>query len=470
MYKLKRTHSLYCVFSLLFMLFSLDVLYRSSGTGDEYHLFLFSGCLAAYVLCIYTWVRSTHKFFSVFVLFVVYALFSNLGQSFIYVLNLELFKHSLYSEFKMKAICEMLKFQFAAIAALNFGVSLYFALCRNIITKNKLKTWNDNAKEQKTNFDFVLYVIFLISAVWVLAYCIWQLLQRQTMSYSELYNSRSLLAATPQFLFVLIGLILVFKKQKIKTVYMAWIVTTGMLLIAGTRSMAIIYVGVLIACASITHHQFFTKKYAIWWAAAFIFGFALISALSAARKTAIGTGEFEFDLLYNLNSTLHEMGASAKPTLYTMKYINNGGTHYQTILFTLFHGVLPTAVTNFLGMSKWNVHLGSWVTDYSGITYTELGYSFIAEAYMNYGNAGWLFMIIYGIFIAFAENTAYKRIIEGKYLYPAIMLLLLSKQVFFARGNLELIDTFYRYSFYVFVFWVIITAVRNVGNNHSKLS
>ena len=49
-------------------------------------------------------------------------------------------------------------------------------------------------------------------------------------------------------------------------------------------------------------------------------------------------------------------------------------------------------------------------------------------------------------------------------------LLLLSKQVFFARGNLELIDTFYRYSFYVFVFWVIITAVRNVGNNHSKLS
>lgn len=463
MNRLKQTDSVYCAYSLLLLLFSLAVLYGSHDAGGRYHFFLCIGCLAAYVMCIHTWVRSTHKIFSVFVLFVVYALFSNMGQSFAYILNLNLFEHNLYSEFSKEAICNMLRFQFAAIAALNFGVSLYFAQCRNIITKNELEIWNDNTKEQKTQLDLVLYNIFLISAAWVLLYCLWQLLQRQSMSYSELYNSRSLLAATPQFLFVLVGLILALKKQRIKTVYMAWIVATGMLLIAGTRSMAIIYVGALIACASITHHQFFTKKYAIWWGAAFVFGFAMISALSTARRTAIGSGSFEFNLLYNLNSTLHEMGASAKPILYTMKYIDNGGEHYQTILFTLFHGVLPTAVTNFFGLNKWNVHLGTWVTAYSGITYTELGYSFIAEAYMNYGNVGWLFMIIYGAFIAFAENTAYKRIVEGGYLYPAVMILLLSKQVFFARGNLELIDTFYRYSFYVFIFWIIVTAARNGG-------
>lgn len=160
-------------------------------------------------------------------------------------------------------------------------------------------------------------------------------------------------------------------------------------------------------------------------------------------------------MLENLQDTISEMGSSEIPAVYTIKYVNGGGFLYQTILYTLLHGFLPTSVMDVLGLSVHNVSLSTWVTEYANHTYSGLGYSFIAEAYMNYGKVGWIFVMIYGWFIAMAENSAYKRIIEGKYLYATVMLAILSQQIFYARANLVLIDTYYRYSVYILIAWII---------------
>ncbi|MCF0187016.1 MAG: O-antigen polysaccharide polymerase Wzy, partial [Bacteroidaceae bacterium] len=126
--------------------------------------------------------------------------------------------------------------------------------------------------------------------------------------------------------------------------------------------------------------------------------------------------------------------------------------------------IIPTSVLELIGGgSGWDISLGAWATDYETSFYhSEFGYSFIAEAYMNYGELGCVFTFFYGWFIAMAENLSYKKIINNKYPLACALIVFLCFQIFYARGNLMLVHTMYRYGIYLIVFCLLISKYRKL--------
>lgn len=83
------------------------------------------------------------------------------------------------------------------------------------------------------------------------------------------------------------------------------------------------------------------------------------------------------------------------------------------------------------------------------------GFSYIAEAYLNYGWFGWIFILLYGILIARLENMAYQDIMNGCF-FKITFLLWLAKQVFFARADLCLGENYIEYMIFTAVIYKLI--------------
>ena len=117
-----------------------------------------------------------------------------------------------------------------------------------------------------------------------------------------------------------------------------------------------------------------------------------------------------------------------------MKAIEKGVEHQQTIIYYTLQGFCPSRILNIFGLYKPSVgDTGLWATDYSNFTNGETGFSCVAEAYLNYGKAGWIFMVIYGSLVSYWELICIRKIKEGKLLSPSVFVYLLSRQIFFAQ-------------------------------------
>ena len=79
---------------------------------------------------------------------------------------------------------------------------------------------------------------------------------------------------------------------------------------------------------------------------------------------------------------------------------------------------------------------------------------------MNYGRYGWIFMILYGFILAYAEIFAYKKYRTGEYLIPVILLLLLSKNVFSVRGELALLIGYVRMAIYILIITLFYKSIK----------
>lgn len=259
--EINRTTNQWSLFrSFAFMIIALVIVRTNTGDSVYAHNLLTILNICAYAMCLFTWCTTKNRFISLFTAFVAYAFFSNLGQSILFMFGVPKALLSLYTLCSFNTICDMLRFQFTCIAGLNLGVAFYTRSENNCISAKPLYNKSDYDSEDRTQIDILLDFVLYISLIVVFAYTIYQLLQRQTMSYQELYNSRDTLSKIPQYLVVVLGLRSLFKRQHMKLIYACLICFTVGFMIAGTRSMGIIYFGALVASLPLTHHQFFQKK------------------------------------------------------------------------------------------------------------------------------------------------------------------------------------------------------------------
>ena len=301
--------------------------------------------------------------------------------------------------------------------------------------------------DEKEGGNFLFDTLFVVSFVGVFVYTIYQIRLRRTMSYHDLYTSRELLSAIFSYGTIVLGLYYVFKKRYVNFILFMWLWFLVAYFVAGTRSMGIIYFGALFFILPIIKPEFFRKRTYIIWAIAAVLGLASINILSEMRTSSIGSASSlsATDLDIAIFNSINEMGASEYPTIVTMSEVERGHDYPQTILYYLLLGFIPSGLLDALVPKSWTIQLGAWATEAVDSSY-EIGYSWIAESYFNYGSYAWLFTMLYGWFIAMAENYSLRIINNGQKLLALCLLAFLCKQIFFARGQIYLSISFYRYS------------------------
>lgn len=437
--------------AILWMIISAILFFTISDNTLASHNILVICCIVSYALSFFTWFSHGNRITSVYVIFMTYAFFSNLGQSL-----LSLFPNTdlllmLYNNYGYAEICDMLRFQLLCISGLNLGVAIYLNSIGTGIMTTDLQI-DFASKPILKNRQLFVDIILYFSFAFMIFIAIRQLILRQTLSYNQMYDQQ-IYGGIFRFFTISLGFLSIFRKRHIRFVVLGWLFLFLVFMITGTRSVGIPYFGAIFISVPIIYPRITEKKYSPIIMVAIFFGFSFISVISNLRHYSIGSGTSEYEWWVSFLGTIEEMGGSARPAIETISTLNED-EYMLTIPYAVLQIFTPSTLLDSIVPSSWSVALGSWINTLHSED-NAWGFSFIAEAYANFGYYGWTFMVLYGYLISRWEIQSYKNVMKGKYLYAACFLAILCRQIFFARGQLQLGIDFFRPAFYVFLFYIV---------------
>lgn len=437
---IKHNHYASLYFSVVWMIISLIAYGWISDKSVTSHNILTWLNLCSYILCIYNWLKCGGRLLSLYVFFVTYTSLSNLGQPLLFSFGALQELLPLYTLVDFGGVVKALRFQCLCSAALNLGTVCYVYKASRLTSLGEQRQAYIALPQHPKNRSWLDILLFACLS-YILFMCLTMLTLRQTLGYADFFEmgrgeQQGIIVQLIKMGALVLPLWALYTKRHTNIVAGFLLSFIVLLMLVGSRGLAIRYVGVLLVTTPIVYPQYFKKRYWIIWTFVAFVGFSFLSIISANRTSNLSGDSFatEESLQFNALSTVSEMGMSAHPLVATIE-TNEGGTpHYQTILVSLIRALVPISSELEIVQSQ-NVHLADWVTEYVGSFSRGLGYSCIAEVYMNYGWFGWIFMFVYGYFIAYAECTAYRNIVKGKYLYAVVLLSILCVQIVWARGQ-----------------------------------
>lgn len=141
------------------------IMFYSKESDTTTHNLLVIYCLMSYMFCIYNWVSAGNKLLSMYNLFILYALFSNLGQSILTLLpDTDLFL-KIYVKYSYPDICDALRFQGLCIAGLGLGTALYIQRPDNNISLISLQNYFNKREVKKWGGEHSKLLIFFYMQV-----------------------------------------------------------------------------------------------------------------------------------------------------------------------------------------------------------------------------------------------------------------------------------------------------------------
>lgn len=440
---------------IIWLIFSILIFCLYDGNSVKDHNILLIFIYISYSLCIYSWIARGNRFFSLYILFVLFSLFYNTSQSMLFAMTEDDQILYVYNKYNISDVCYMLKYQFLCISGFYLGSNLYLKRNSHNVSQNKIATYYRHKQQKQLKYEKLLLRIFLLCALLVSGFTIYQLILRQTISYSELYETRETISPYFSLGTMLIGLYFIYQKRYVKLVYSFYIWFIIAYTLAGTRSMCIVYVAALWLTFPMVYPKYFQKKYYPIILSLAIVAIASINILSQMRTVGISEGnDIDTGEMGVLFASFREMGISQVPTMITIEYFQQQG-YSQTILYFLLLSIFPSSILTQILPESWQLRIGAWTTDISNTTFTQWGSSWLAEGYINYGEFAWLFTLIYGYLIAWGENGSLKRIMNGKYLLAVCILACLCKQIFYARAEMCLLIDYCKPCIYIGIIWLI---------------
>lgn len=445
--------------SFFWLVFSLVISFYVTENNEATHYLYTILCCVSYYLCFRNWLKFGGRITSLYVFFVAYMLFCNMGQSILYTLQVPLELLYLYFKIDVGEVANMLRFQNMCIAALNLGTSLYVSKPGNCVTLRSIQDGykaNVISGKNTRRFDQICTFLLVVSLFYLFYEGFYMLIMRQTMSYHDFFESgrgetsneftRFVRFSAPYF-----SMWAIFKKKHVKLVYIALIALVFIYMLTGARGLSITYVAILLLMAPITHRNLFQRKYIFVWCIGGIFCFSLLGVIGANRNNLNSNIFNSSDALSaNIITTVAEMGGSARPAVYAIEAADHGTMNFKTIPTTLVRSTIPLS-SRISVVQDNNVGLSDRITDYANNLSSGLGFSSIGELYVNFGNLGWMFMLLYGYFIAYAENESYRRLLRGDMLYPLFLLTFLCTMVPWARSEFVRCLNVVRYGMYFII-------------------
>lgn len=448
------------------MLYAVIMLYSNwenvgylTARDTTLHLVVLS--FAVVVLNLVGWVRAGNRFVSLFTIFYLYLFLSNVGQQISLFFPDALYTGAnIYTRFSTYYVNKWILYQLAGVAATGCGaviISRWFNK-KHIKSKDKI-----NAYHRNKEFEMLLYAVYMCSMVASFAFAFRQLLMRQTLSYDDFRDVATGTNGITNFCFSCLSYYYIFKNKDHEKTLKKYLAPVIVLILcffaAGTRSRAIPLVMMCVFCVREVKPELFKKRYIPVFAVGIILFLYFTNVISAVRENAmssVGIADlFTKSLTDGVLNMIYEMGISTNCGLVTLRAIEGGSPHYQTLLYYFMRALVPGAILSIFGFNAPACGaLSDWATEMGGFGYS-IGFSCLAEAYVNYDVHGWIFMAFYGGIISYLELNSTKKLNEGKYLYPCVVLTLLAKQVFFARAQFDLISTYLRFSFIVLACYIL---------------
>lgn len=421
---------------------------------------------ASYVLCIYNWVKTGNRPISLFSFFIVYAFFCNCSQQFFSALGVPDEFLTSYYDVNLDSMKDMLRFQYISISALNLGAMYYTKNRYRCVSSKNQEKWYKFLNSAKSADDKKLYIVFIICMLGAILAAYKTAQVRSSMSYRDyMYGGAEKVNQLFYFgyFYAFLGLRYIFRKQHVKLIYVSWLLLTAIYLALGLRTQAIPYICYFVIALPVTHSFLFKKQYwPAWIGVCFIF-IVLLGWISSTRDMVGNslTGESQ-GLGIDFLLAVSDIGSSSQTIAITMNSINNGLEHAQSILYFLIT-VIPERVFKvpheimikilpFGGEACESP--GAFISHHVGGA--GLGFSFLSESFLNFGWFGCVFVFIYGFLIAFLEDKAYRAIMRGYY-FPITFLLILCKQIFYARGDLWLCNSYIAYMVYTYFIYIILS-------------
>lgn len=435
-----------------------------NGDSEITHATLVILVAVSYALCVYSWVKSGCRLISVYVFFIAYAFLCNCGQSLLYVLGVPYEFLTSYWNLPVESVSYAFRFQLLCVAALNVGTCIALSRRSRNVSTDEMADWYRNYDTVKNKADKYLFPIMIICLLGTMyaAYEVASL--RSTMSYHEwMYEGHNDVESRFYFsyFFAFLSIRSVFRKQHTLLIYASWLFFIGLFMMLGLRTQAIPYLTFLLITVPVTHSSIFKKKFIPFWIVGAFFFIIFLGIISSTRTEGtvdLSEADNGQNTAVSFYVALADVGASAETIGLTMNECDKGMPHYQSILYSIIT-VIPNRVLKIpaevFQVPGWEVMSspGSFMSHKVGLL--GFGFSYIAEAYLNYGWFGWIFILLYGILIARLENMAYQDIMNGCF-FKITFLLWLAKQVFFARADLCLGENYIEYMIFTAVIYKLI--------------
>ncbi len=433
------------VLSIIWFFISIIVVgFTKDSSSVVVHNTLVLLTILSYALCLYVWIKSGNRWMSLYVFFVLYMMFSNLGQSFISLFpNVSDFL-VVYYEFNISSIIATLQFQLLCVSAFCCGTAFYLRKGTRTVTVGMQLDMVKNPRGRIRRNNKFLYYLFIVSLLYNLADAISFVLMRQNMGYGDAYVLRSesgegSMRLIMLWITVVLGYKYLFMRKHVGLILSSFISICVMYMLCGNRSLIIAFLAMLAVVSPLLYPHLFKKKYTVIWISLSVGLFAFLGFISDVRNddfSAVAGYDASSSLLLSLAGIITEMGSAQYPLTITMEALNSGIPHHQTLLYFIITAFSSSSICDMLGLGGEYLPLGEWASNYVGITSYGVGYSCIAEWFMNYGWFGFIFAFFYGYFITYAECKAYRDIYRGKFIYAIVLLAFLTHHIFYARSNM----------------------------------
>lgn len=445
------------IFAFIWLVFAVVLTSSYNVKTELSHNIYTLLCVISYSFCFKNWLQNGGRLTSLYVFFIAYTMFCNLGQSILYACQVPIELLYMFYRIDVGDVANMLRFQFVCIAALNAGTVLYLSRTGGCVSLLEMQEkYRESSVSYNNKHDKIATVILIVSLLYLLYEGANMLVLRQSMGYHDFFDSgrgetSNEFTRFVKFAALYFSMWAIFRKKYTRLVYGALITLVAIYLLTGARGLSITYVGVLLLMLPISHPNLFSKRYRLGWAVGGVFAFSLLGVIGANRNDLnVSIVSSQESIASNVVMTIAEMGGSARPAVYAIEAADRGTMNYLTIPTTIVRAVVP--MSSYLSSIKENnVGLSDFVTDYANNIGSGLGFSCIGEIYVNFGFLGWIFMLFYGYFIAYAENTSYRKIIQGDLLYPLVLLTFLCTMVPWARSEFVRCVNVVRYGLYFVV-------------------
>jgi len=227
--------------------------------------------------------------------------------------------------------------------------------------------------------------------------------------YFSLYTEKNdsflyrLYQSTKYYFSVILLAVFAFNDRK-RDYWLALAISLGIILIQfllGTRSVPFINLVALLLC-----FDYFIKRLPFILLPASFLAFSAVSYIVAfSRVEGLGFNVFNFAATGQQMDLLHffyELGGVIRNVIRTMAFMGpEGFAHGQTFFYSFVY-LLPKFYLDGLGIQPDYLRPGDWLVEHSAdVPFGGgIGYSLVAESYLNFGMAGCLLFLVIGWFVA----------------------------------------------------------------------
>lgn len=442
--------------SFLWLIVTL-VLSQSITVANEHtHRIFVIVNLVSYFLCYYNWLTAGCRLASAYIFFVTYCMMSNLGQSILYAAMVPDELLSVYTLVNFDGIVKLLRFEATCIAGLSLGTALYVKKPERCVSIQELK----DAKPTGGGNDNLLSILLYVCLGYFVFFMAEMIVLRQSLTYAEMFDearrNQGLIYGFINLGYLMLSMYFLFQDKHTKLIMFSNLFVALGYLYIGSKGKALPSLCILLLTVPVIRPNWFLGRKKVVWIIGSILAFATLSLFTSMRSQSVGSITVETNLATNFLGTMSEMGYSMRAASLTIESVDGGTPMYQTILFTFIRALIPFS-SNISIIDQADFNLSNWITDYAGSFNSGIGFSCVGELYMNYGWFAFLFTVLWGFFISYAENHAYKLISQNKFLFALILLAIVCTLILWARDEFIRVQGVLRSSLYLLIISLFIT-------------